>query len=91
MSTLDRDKLRALLERRGITSRALSLAIGDSPYTVRDIMSGRTKNPRSDTLAAIAQALGVALYDVLKDGGIASTSTLSPRLTPPKTIPIVPL
>lgn len=89
MSTLDREKLRALLVRQGITPRALSLAIGDSPYTVRDIMSGRTKNPRSDTLAAIAQALGVTLYDVLKDDGTASTSTLIPRLTAPKTIPIV--
>jgi SOS-response transcriptional repressor LexA len=89
MSTLDRDKLRALLAEAGMTPRALSLAIGDNPYTVRDILSGRTRNPRSDTLSAIANALGVGLYDVLEADEFSATSTVTRRLTAPAKIPML--
>jgi phage repressor protein C with HTH and peptisase S24 domain len=65
MADFNRDRLRELLDRRGVTPRALSLAIGGNPYIVRDILNGKSANPRSDTIAKMAAELGVALDELL--------------------------
>jgi len=65
MADFNRDRLRDLLDKRGVTPRALSLAIGGNPYIVRDILNGKSANPRSDTIAKMAAELGVGLDELL--------------------------
>ena len=89
MSILDRDRLRALISERGLTPRALSRALGDNPYVVRDILAGKSRNPRSDTLASIAQALDVPLSEILSEDGIAPTSSVSRPSPLKRKIPVV--
>lgn len=80
MATLDRDRLRALISERKLNPRALSRLVGDNPYLVRDILAGKSRNPRSDTLSAIAAALDVPLPSILKgDAG----DIVSPRWVAP--------
>lgn len=80
MSTLDRNKLKALLEQQGLTPRALSREIGDNPYLVRDILVGKSKNPRADTVARMATRLGVSVQELLMDGSAPSGG--DPRIAP---------
>lgn len=82
MSGFDRERLRALLQERRITPRALSNEIGDNPYIVRDILNAKSKNPRSDTLSKIADALGVPLSEFVDE--------TAPALLPPNELKIVP-
>jgi phage repressor protein C with HTH and peptisase S24 domain len=65
MPSIDRNRLKAELEERGITARALSLAIDASETLVRDILSGRSRNPRVDTVSKIAEKLGLQLADLM--------------------------
>lgn len=81
MSQLNRDRLRALLEERGLTPRALSRAIGDNPYLVRDILAGKSKNPRSDTISKIAEELKVPVQELLT-GTAAPSSSVTSRVDP---------
>lgn len=38
------------------------------PYsTIREVVKGKTENPRKDTLEAIAKALGITLEELLSD------------------------
>ncbi len=66
MSSLDRDALRRLINNRGLTPRAVSNQIGDNPYLIRDILSGRSQNPRANTLQSLAQVLGVDVSALLE-------------------------
>jgi transcriptional regulator with XRE-family HTH domain len=68
MSGLDRERLKALIQEKNLTPRSLSLAVGPNPYLVRDILSAKSKNPRSDTMTAIAARLGVPVLDLMTDG-----------------------
>jgi transcriptional regulator with XRE-family HTH domain len=58
-SELDRDKLRALMKARGMTSRELSLTFTTNDSAVKNILSGKSRNPRSDTINGIAKGLDV--------------------------------
>lgn len=71
MSGIDRERLRSLMKERGKTPRALSLEVSDNAYLVRDILSGRSRNPRSDTLAKLAGALGISSAHLLVDVHVA--------------------
>lgn len=51
--------IRALLEERKMSANALSVAAGLNRDTVGQILKGRGANPRSDTIAKLANALGV--------------------------------
>lgn len=61
---------KVLIERTGPgkqwSRRALSLAAGMGPDGVRDIISGRSKNPSAMFVIALAQILGIELGGVLK-------------------------
>lgn len=63
MISIDRDRLRALITERGTTPRAVSRAIGSNDTLVRDILSGKSKNARGDTMAKIADHLGVPVQE----------------------------
>ena len=61
------DRLAQLIAAKGVTARALSLAItgNRNPYVVRDILAGRTKHGRSSTVAAIADYFGVPIEELV--------------------------
>lgn len=65
MISIDRDRLRQLIQERGTTARAVSRAVGSNDTLVRDILSGKSKNARGDTMAKIAEHLGVAVGDLM--------------------------
>lgn len=68
MTTLA-DNLRRLLRETGKTPKALSRAIGRNATYVRDILAGRSQNPRPETVAAMATALGVPTAELTGDSG----------------------
>lgn len=59
MIEIDRDKLRQLISDRGTSPRAVSRGVGGNDHLVRDILSGRSRNARADTIAKIADYLEV--------------------------------
>lgn len=59
MIEIDRDKLRQLIADRGTSPRAVSRGVGGNDHLVRDILSGRSRNARADTIAKIADYLEV--------------------------------
>ena len=67
MTDFNRDRLRELLEKRGMTPRSLSLAVGGNPYLVRDILNGKSANPRADTVAKLANVLRAPLAEIVAD------------------------
>ena len=60
MSTLA-ERIRWILDHRPISAQALSMRAGLAPGHVGHFLYGRVKNPRRDTLAAIAGAAGVSV------------------------------
>lgn len=52
-----KDRLRAMMEKRGMTARSLSLASGLASTAVRDILSGRSATPRPSTILRLAKVL----------------------------------
>jgi transcriptional regulator with XRE-family HTH domain len=58
--------IKQLRERKGWSQSELARRAGISQGVLSDIESGRTKNPRSDTLAAIARALKVPIEKLLR-------------------------
>lgn len=65
MITINRDRLRELIKERETTPRAVSRAIGSNDTLVRDILSGKSQNARGDTMAKIAEHLGVAVGELM--------------------------
>ena len=59
-STLARN-IRDVLNERGIKPHPASVAAGLGPTFVRDILTGRTKSPRMESLIALAESLDVPL------------------------------
>lgn len=52
------DTLLSLMHEQGLTQRSLSLRAGLNETAVRDIVEGRARFPRYDTIRALADALG---------------------------------
>lgn len=87
MITIDRERLRAIIAERGTTPRAVSRAIGSNDTLVRDILSGKSKNARGDTMAKIAEHLGVPVSELmsgvdLPEGPSAEQLTELPLIGP---------
>ena len=61
--------IRELRKKKGWTQSELSRRSGVKQGVLSDIESGKTKHPRCDTLAAIAEALGVPVDKLLKKAG----------------------
>jgi len=60
-----RDRIREIIERKGLTLRGVSLAAGLSDSMLHKFLSGRTKSITVDNLEYIAQALDVSLHYLL--------------------------
>jgi phage repressor protein C with HTH and peptisase S24 domain len=58
-------KIRERLDALGKTARAVSIEATGSPETIRGILSGRVRNPRIDTVQAIARALGLPAEELV--------------------------
>lgn len=65
MATLNTARLRELVDAAGRTPRSVSLDVGDNAYLVRDLLSGRSRSPRTDTLLKLAATLGVEPSELL--------------------------
>lgn len=65
MITIDRDRLRTIIAERGTTARAVSRAVGNNDTLVRDILSGKSRNARGDSMAKIAEHLGVPVGELM--------------------------
>ena len=61
--------IKELRLKRGLSQNALARRAGIKQSVLSYIESGRTKNPRIDTLAAIAAALGVSVEKLMKKAG----------------------
>ena len=61
--------IKELRKKKGLTQMELARIAGVKQSVLSYIESGRTKHPRSDTLAAIAAALGVPIEELMKKAG----------------------
>lgn len=66
MPEIDRERLRALIKEQRTTPRALSRKVGGNDSLLRDILSGKVRNARSDTITKIAQELKVPPGDFMR-------------------------
>ncbi|SMH60463.1 helix-turn-helix domain-containing protein [Azospirillum agricola] len=60
-------ELRRRREAAGLSQRGLSLLVGDNDSLVKKIENGLSKNPRIDTLKALAEALNCKVSDLTGD------------------------
>lgn len=65
-STLWYQKVAALMARRGMTQTELAARIGLGQSAVSMLLSGQ-RNPRMDTLKAIADAMGVSVAELVSE------------------------
>ncbi len=61
--------IKELRIKRGWSQNKLARLAGIRQGVLSYIESGRTKNPRIDTLSAIAKALGVSVETIMKKAG----------------------
>jgi transcriptional regulator with XRE-family HTH domain len=59
------EAIRRRMEKRGLTRKALSLKAGLAEGYVRDILAGKSKNPRSEHLALLATALNCPVTELI--------------------------
>lgn len=63
---MNTEYLNSLKQKGNFTTEAISKVSGVPEATVRNILSGKTEDPRFDTLAAIVHAMGGKLDDYYK-------------------------
>lgn len=67
MSSINRERLRELIKEHKTTARAVSRELGGNDTLLRDILSGKSRNARGDTLPKIAAFFGVDVSELLID------------------------
>jgi transcriptional regulator with XRE-family HTH domain len=84
MGTVDREHLRALVKASDKSARAHSLDAGLGATAIKDILSGKSRDPGTDTLSKIAAQLGVGLDTLLEANGETATrrAQIVPRALP---------
>lgn len=83
MAQVNRDTLRALIQASGKSARAISLGAGLGATAIKDILSGKSRDPGAGTLAAVAQELSVNVSELLVDQhGSGLGSDIKDRLAP---------
>lgn len=73
----------AYMVRSGVQMRGLSAIAGLGEKAVQDIMSGRSKSPRIDTIVKLAAAMNVDPNDLLPGPAPSDSSASVPRQSPP--------
>lgn len=74
---VDRNSLRALVRESGRSARKVSIDAGLGATAIKDILSGKSRDPGASTLAAIAEELNVAVADLLEGAPSAGSSGLT--------------
>lgn len=69
------------LEALQTNATAVSLSVSDNKDLLRDILNGRTKNPRTDTIRKIAEALETTVEWLMEGDGEPAPSPLAGRPT----------
>lgn len=77
-------ELRRRMRARGLSGRKLSELVGDNDSLVKSILSGKSRNPRIDTLEKIAAVLKCRVDDLLGDVTAITNKQLD---TPVRMIP----
>lgn len=79
------DRISSKLSETGLSARSASLRAGLSESFIRNILTGKSKSPRGDTLSRLADVLGTSEMWLLKgegdDGQIAPSGTSPARAT----------
>jgi transcriptional regulator with XRE-family HTH domain len=88
MAKVNRESLRALVGESGRSARAISLAAKLGATAVKDILSGKSRDPGAGTLAAIAQELGVEVSALLLDQPEVGTPALPKVKLAPRFLPV---
>jgi hypothetical protein len=68
MGDIDRERLRELVAESGRSARSISLAAKLGATAIKDILSGKSRDPGGATISAIASELGVAMGEFYRDG-----------------------
>lgn len=79
-----KERVRELRIARGMTQQALAVAAGLSISAVVHIEAGRIPDPRLSTVKALAQALGVPVDELARNGGEAKPAQKRSRGRPRK-------
>lgn len=64
---MDIEKLKLIMKSKNISMYKLAKYLNTSSSTISDIINKRNKNPRIDTVAKIAKALGVRTEELIAD------------------------
>lgn len=72
--------IRAALERAGRSAREVSLAAGLSESAIKNVLQGKARSPRLETLKAIADELGTTV-EALSEGAIVNRAPHPQRQT----------
>ncbi len=85
------ERLRLRMEQLNTNPRALSIAATGKPDAVRQILQGRVKSPRSDTITGLAKALGVSEGWLLNGGDDSPSQQPTIRPTPNASEAAIPI
>jgi len=75
-----RERLRDTVRRSGFNQATIASAAGISPETLGRILSGKTREPRIETLAAIAHSLATPVGWLLGERGYSLSAEQVRRL-----------
>ncbi len=78
------------MEAGGFNQKSLAREAGLNETAVRDILIGKSRHPRHDTLQKLAAALGCALIDLVEPGAARGAVTLRPEPDPVDDLAFVP-
>ena len=65
MKSVDRERLREALQASGKSARGVSVAARLGPTAIKDILSGRSRDPGVGTLSKIADQLGIRIESLM--------------------------
>lgn len=82
MSAVDREALRALVAKSGRSARAISLGAKLGATAVKDILSGKSRDPGLETMAKIAAQLSVSVDQLMGSDPGPRARQIVPRSLP---------
>ncbi|MBA3814526.1 MAG: helix-turn-helix transcriptional regulator [Alphaproteobacteria bacterium] len=84
MATPLQMRLKHLMQEKNLRTSDLEKLAGLKMSAVRNIMLGKTKHPKAETLQAIAEVLGCAIADLLGKESTKEEGNLSPKVERPQ-------
>ncbi|MBD7909982.1 helix-turn-helix domain-containing protein [Clostridium cibarium] len=73
------NKIMKTLERQGISMHELSNKCKVPYSTLHDILNGKAKNPRIDTVSKIAEGLNISIYEILNKEAMDEESDIKDK------------